>query len=260
MSFFTHLFKPDFRSQKYSAVCENNGTGCFPSPRDKRDYQIKDILATAKELPSFCTLPISPVKNQGSTNSCTGFATTAAFETLRMLKGTGVFDCSELFTYYHARKRSNLQDQDGGAYLRDALQSAVEQGIALEDFWTFNTERVNVPPSWVANVTARLLRIKAYYRCNNLFEVKSALNNSMPVVLVLRLRTSFYDVTRNGVYEGSGDLTGGYHAMLCYGYDDGAKVLRIKNSWGYLYGQQGLLYLPYSVLARDGVESWSVSA
>lgn len=53
--------------------------------------------------------------------------------------------------------------------------------------------------------------------------------------------------------ESSDESVLGGHAVLAVGYDDGAKVLIIRNSWGDEWGDKGYFYMPYEYIENPSL-------
>jgi C1A family cysteine protease len=118
------------------------------------------------------------------------------------------------------------------------------------------TRYVRLDPSGIYGSTL-LSRIKAY------------LASGLPSMFGFTVYESIYQASRNGEipFPCGGERALGGHAIVAVGYDDDKKIknaicgpetkgaLRIRNSWGYHWGDRGYGWLPYeyvlNVLARD---------
>src|SRR5215212_2830280 len=65
------------------------------------------------------------------------------------------------------------------------------------------------------------------------------------VAFGIRVDEGIYKPVNGRVPEPSGKPFGG-HAMVINGWDDDLGAFRIKNSWGYDWGDRGFAWLPYS--------------
>ena len=234
-------------------------TGCLPSIPDSRDYSLLTKARIIDVISSKIRLPITAIKNQGTTSSCVAFSIIAAYETARLLsnRDESAIDGSERFLYYYARVQSNLQNVDAGAHLRDGLNAARQNGIALEQYCIFNPAEINDKPSLLAQATAKFLRIKEFYRCWSFDEIKKALNSYLPVVTAIQVREDFFNYKKE-IYKSTKQFTGLLHAVTIIGFDDSKNVLLIKNSWSELWGIEGYAWYDYDQFKKDSIEAWAV--
>lgn len=244
------------------------GSGWKPDTTgDPRDYPLKNLLRAAASptvLPSkirFDPEYMSRVRDQGQFGSCTGFAVTAAIEYLRRKDnevsiGGKPFETiySPLFNYCRSRIRIGELHLDEGAYTRDAVKDTAQIGIAREsdclyyelDIYAFQE------PGELAYESARSWRLGAYYKANNLQDVRAALAAGYPVVFGFLCYSNMAtaNVWATGLIPSpSGYITGGHAVMAC-GYDDASRTVRFKNSWGTYWGDEGYGCLPYEFFER----------
>ena len=186
---------------------------------------------------------LSPIENQLKTNSCTANSIATAIE----MKYSGV-DVSRLFMYYNGRKLSNLQNSDGGAYIRDVLKSTNKLGTCTEEIWPFDPLKVNNEPNKEA-YTKTNYRIMGYQRLSDdpgrkSKEIYHALERNRIVVFGMALFDSTFRC-QNEVYElpSVKETIRGYHAVCLVGYDKSQKMFLMRNSWGTLWGKDGYTWL-----------------
>lgn len=120
--------------------------GCNPAPEDPRDHEYIPRLSEDEmpnvDLREHCP----PVRDQGNLGACSAFGATELFDFVRRKEGLVVWTPSPLFTYYGARAAKGRQDFDGGCFVRDALGSTVNDGVAMERVWPYDETRVVVRP------------------------------------------------------------------------------------------------------------------
>lgn len=104
----------------------------------------------------------------------------------------------------------------------------------------------------------------------DLDDLKYMITKGYPVVIVVRvtdtLYTKWYNKSVEDVLVDLGpDLKQGeqhqYHAMTAVGFDDtlkGGGALRVLNSWGPQFGDNGLFWLSYTAAQQILVESYSI--
>lgn len=221
-----------------------------------KDYDVKTLLprlapkaAGDVDLSSFAT-----DSNQWSLSACAGNATADAVEIVNAIqeaklaaqegRAPRIFpQLSRLFVYSMARTLEGSLDKDDGTYLRLCFQSLSDMGICEEAIWPYDENMVFTSPSIKAQRRAVGHRIHSYYRIKStgderIAEIVAALRAHHPVVFGTQVDANFCAPSgpRGVVEPPSGNIKGG-HAMIIVGYLDGN--FKIKNSWGYGWGQGG---------------------
>jgi len=262
MGFFKWLNKQKAKTEKYNNVFKRHRIklNVKKDPVDERDFLISKIsplkaeeLPTSFSLQSYCTV----IKNQGNLGACTGFSITGAFEIFRKRDWNEELDTSELFSYYNARAIEGTVNQDAGAYIRDICDSGMKDGICLEQFCPYVPQNFAKKPSWTAYFVARFFRLKGYYRCYNVQEVKQALYHGLPVLFGFSVYSNFFDY-KGGIYkEAFGNLAGG-HAVCAIAYDDSKNAFLVRNSWGNAWGESGYFWIDYSVWSKLLLDAWAL--
>jgi C1A family cysteine protease len=140
--------KPNFRSIRKAAVIKDAdgkqlSVGGYRADQ-KRDNTQKYCYNNPKKLPQAVDLRpyLTPIENQGASNSCTANATAGAHEyLLKRLKGQEG-DVSRLFIYYNARKLDGAIQVDEGSYLQSCVGVLREYGACSEKTWPFDLDRI----------------------------------------------------------------------------------------------------------------------
>lgn len=241
------------------------GTGVIgPDIPDSRDYKYIDHLSGVSEstvstastyaLPtSFndCSLKsfIGDIKNQGSTNSCTGHSAYYAMNVLlNRINGDdiGQWNINPWWIYYWARKESNIENRDGGAYMRCLMNALRIYGVYSNNMSSPESK----PGEYDLNDA---FKIKKYFRIsNNLNEVKYALSvERLPVFACWCVYNDAID-KYTGIISPSNEQMNGYHAICLTGLKTikGKQYIEFANSWGKLWGDEGFGYLDPDVV-RD---------
>jgi hypothetical protein len=159
---------------------------------------------------------------------------------------------------------------DSGAYVRDALKSTVNDGVAQEREWPYIVAKFDVRPDTGIWENATKHQTLEYLKIDDTSKnaVLSCLNEGYPFIFGLRLYSSFtgsIDTVFGGnVHEPSRDkekILGG-HCMMCVGYqkrDDGGEYAIVMNSWGPNWGDRGYCYIPLSyLLSNDSYDFWTI--
>ena len=245
--------------------------GYLPDPPDHRDYKLKSFTLT--NYPSSVDLGefLQPIKNQGTLGACTAFATTAMVEYVRNKQKLLTWDASPLFTYYSTRKIENTIDIDSGAYVRDALKSVVDDGVAKETTWPYVVENFTTNPPTSAWEEAEKHQALVYYRLDQTKEqILGCLSDGYPFTFGAYLYESFIK-TQTGFLihnvvpmpnKNSEKLIGG-HCMLAVGYLSASEsniTISVRNSWGTDVGLGGYHNIPlnYFLDPTLSMDFWTI--
>lgn len=243
--------------------------GCPKAPEDPRDYRYSaatDLEATNIDLRSFCP----PVRNQGGLGACTAFGATSLVDFIRRRQSLTTWLPSPLFTYYSTRLMEGTVDTDSGAYVRDALKSTVNDGVALEREWPYLIDKFNIRPDTSVWDSATKHQTLEYLKIDDSSkkDIIACLAEGYPFIFGLRLYSSFTNrletMFGGHVFEPNRDtekILGG-HCMMCVGYridKDGSEYVIVMNSWGEGWGDRGFCYIPINYfLSNDSYDFWTI--
>jgi C1A family cysteine protease len=149
-----------------------------------------------------------------------------------------------MFLYYLARKNKNL---DTGSSIPSALIMAKKFGTCREKLHKYSYS-FKKKPSIEAYEDAYENRILAYFKIGvSVKDFKSVLALGHPIIFGMICKSSFEKC--NGIldYNGSEEVIGN-HSVICCGYDDTTKRIKIQNSWGTDWGSKGYCYMSYQYL------------
>ena len=218
----------------------------IPSPSDERDYVVS--TSEPEVLPESYIIRDWEYKNQGYLGSCSAFSICNAFEISENLKNKRKINLSELFLWYNTRVSKS---QNSGAVLRNVLQYAKDNGIAIETFWEYDQSKWDIEPSWSAYFSARYFRINNYFRILTRDELKKSILDDSPVIIGAYIYSNLLETDNGVVKRPTGQIIGG-HAMAVIGYsNDYAYVL---NSWG-----DGVILFPWEIFDKLVFESWRIN-
>ena len=235
-----------------------------PDQTNGADFQILAAQAPVKttgdnvDLRAFCT-----DTNQFDASACAGNATADSVEIVYAANNPGqpVDQLSRMFVYSMARTRDGTLDKDAGTYIRSCFEVLSTLGICREVLWPYDTQKVFVSPSILAQREALGHKIDAYYRIKStgldrLDEIISALKSHHPVVFGTLIEQSF--TARLGldrVIDRPKGATIGGHAMVIVGYIDG--MFLVKNSWGPYWRDGGYALLsPEYIMWSNTQDLW----
>jgi C1A family cysteine protease len=250
--------------------------------RNKASAKSKKKILTATRLPDKVTGMeqfFTPADEQGENNSCTAQAGAALVEYFENKISGGFEKKSRMFLYKATRNLLRLEG-DTGAFVRSTMKALVLFGVPPEKYWPYVTENLNTEPSQFCYAFAQNYQAIQYYRLDNiqanttdlLHEIKINLIKELPLMFGFTVYNNI-STCKNGLISFPSDknkLVGG-HAVVAVGYDDKKKIpvtgtdkfttgaMRIRNSWGEDWGEDGYGWLPYeyliSGLAKD---FWSI--
>jgi len=229
--------------------------------KDKKYSASRDRQLPPKvDLRSYMT----PVENQGNSNSCTANAMAGAYEYLtnRILGQSA--DVSRLFIYYNARELDGDCSQDQGTYLKSCVKVLRKQGACSENTWSFNLDQILEQPPKQAYAEAANFRVEDAARVEiDLHTMQSCLAEGYPFAFGLQLFSSFQQAGSTGLVpmpDPDNEKHDGGHAMLCVGYSDVDQVFIVRNSWGTDWGEQGYCYIPYDYMTKPDLihDCWTI--
>jgi C1A family cysteine protease len=223
---------------------------------------VKKALPPSVDLRKWC----SPVEDQGQLGSCTANAGAGLMEYFER-RGFGKhLDASRLFLYKTTRDLLGWKG-DQGAYLRSTMKSLVLFGMPPERYWPYHIEKFDEEPTTFCYAFAQNYKSVRYYRLDPagappskaLTNVRESLAAGLPCMFGFSVYSSMPGKGEGGdiPFPRPGDRLEGGHAVVAVGYDDGRKIgknkgaLRIRNSWGKDWGEQGYGWLPYAYVEQE---------
>lgn len=231
--------------------------GVIPSPKDNRDYHIARLIQVKRTFPPEFTLkPLIPEPyDQGDVGACVAF-TLKAVKEMQEQKERRKFTRFSAAYIYGAREEKHYKGE--GMIPREALETLLKRGVCREDLF---------PGIYPYPIAARMVteamhrdaypqRISAYAAMYTADEIKSALMELGPVLIVLPVYDSFY---QGGHLTKPNTITEnmyGFHSITLVGWTRENRWLAL-NSWGNKWGQlKGYCTLPFDYPIS---EIWSVT-
>ncbi|MDB5097077.1 MAG: cysteine protease [Cyanobacteria bacterium RYN_339] len=205
----------------------------------------------------------SPVYDQDDLGSCTAFAVGKGMrEFLQVSKKEAHKPLSALFLYYETRKLRHATETDSGATITDAIKAISTAGISTDATWSYDFNKFAIQPPAAAYAEAKANKLTTGVQLAGLEDVKKALLRHQPVVMGMRIYNTFRDVAADGKLPmpQAGDILVGGHAVTVLGFDNKAKVLIVKNSFGTEWGDKGYFYMPYAYFTPENVmDIWTAN-
>jgi C1A family cysteine protease len=240
--------------------------GWLPDIPDHRDHLYGAVRKIPKTLPAKVDLQkgCSAVEDQKDLGSCTANALAGALEFLMRKDEVTFVDMSRLFIYYNERTIEHTVKTDAGAMIRDGIKTLARQGACTEQSWPYDIARFATKPPKKCYTEALDYQILSYARLNTLDEMRACLADGFPFVFGFSVYEGFesQQVARTGVVDmpGKEERMLGGHAVLGVGYDDAARRVIVRNSWGTGWGKKGYFTLPYAYVADRNLSDdfWTI--
>ena len=238
--------------------------GWVPDVPDARDYLYSAIKPRKLRYPAKVDLreSCSEVENQGALGSCTANALAGNLEFLDNRADLQYTDVSRLFIYYNERVIIQTVSSDSGAMLRDGIKTLNTDGVCSELAWPYEINEFTKKPSLACYQEAKTHRIQSYHRILSISDMLACLTEGFPFVFGFALYESFEDpkTAQTGVVKMPKEterMLGG-HAVLAVGFDQKAKRIIARNSWGNAWGMDGYFTMPFAYLETLADDFWTI--
>ncbi len=234
--------------------------------RDLPDKNCKFFMAAnsvaIKKFPKTKIITSLPdVYNQGDLGSCTANALGAAFSYEQKQRYLQDFKPSRLFIYYNERKLQGNTLYDTGSSISDGIKALTTKGVCPEELWPYDVNKFAVKPPKIAYEKASLHQVLGSRKVPETVNgFKTMINMQLPVIFGFTAYESFEksQIARTGIMTipTPEEKCLGGHAVLCVGYDDDMRnnncvgFLKIRNSWGDTWGDDGYFWMPYDYVDK----------
>lgn len=258
-----------FLGLRYADVSKLENVSYVLSPKVTQGV-LKPSIDLANDFP--------PVNSQGDIGSCASWASIYGVRSYLQKKQenyiytiNNTLDESKVFSplfVYNQVKLIDTKCDIAGSYIKDNLELMKNMGVCKKS--TFDPKPYTYPncdvnPLSNVNATneARNFKINSYgwfarygesYRSGyKLLKIKEFLNKGYPVIFGADIDYTFW--------KAGGDRVGslkiwnrfdgtpvGAHAMVCIGYNDTLKAIKVFNSWGVGWGNTGYGWISYSMV------------
>jgi len=224
---------------------------------DARDFPFRMKFRLPVELPASVDLRAgcSPVEEQGTLGSCTAQALVGALEFLGIKAGAKFSDLSRLFVYYNERAREGNVGWDSGAMIRTGIKVLKKLGVCRESLWPYDASAFAQRPNAECYAEGMRHQVTAYQRLQTLDDMRTCLAGGLPFVFGFSVYENVMsnNTAKNGIVDipCTAERMLGGHAVMAVGYDNEARRIIFRNSWGASWGQSGYGTLPYAYIADD---------
>ncbi|CAA7618246.1 conserved exported hypothetical protein [Candidatus Terasakiella magnetica] len=147
-----------------------------------------------------------------------------------------------------------------GISIPSALSLLRQNGVPPLAEFSYAFGSCDSQPSPEVKDSASRYRIRGWERLDisKLDDLKGQVANGNPVVVALRLPTSFFGASGTATFDDI-DAKSWVHAMVAVAYDDRRAAFRLINSWGPGWGDHGFVWVSYRAMSALTAEAYAVS-
>jgi len=197
--------------------------------------------------------------DQGSQSSCVAWAVAYALKSYQegiehhwTLDADHTFSPAFIYNQIH-----HSTDCKGGTSLVDALNMLRRDGVPPLSSFPYVKDSCSAQPSAAVKQMARSFSIADWRRVNvqDETEIKNNLSAGFPVMLAIEVDDAFMNLKGDAVYNKFVGPSRGGHAIVAVGYDDQRQAVKLLNSWGTGWGDDGFGWVSYPTIraiAREG--------
>lgn len=283
----SHVFRlikdePDDRDLKFTlpeAPIDTSAPPTMPIGPSSR-YIVRGIPKAAPRTPTLPALPITfdlrsrsikvpAVLDQGAIGSCAPNQLSNALRFCLASQKLLEFQPSRLFIYFFARLVDGSPlTQDTGISIRGGLKAIQRFGAPKEELCPYIPADFAKQPNKDAVLNARLRIMNSFQYLaveQNLEFIKRAINAGFPVIMGIQVYESIEskNTSSTGVItlpDKKKERCYGGHCVSLWGWDDGAKVFNMMNTWGTNVGKNGWFTLPYAYVLDPALafDLWTI--
>ena len=200
-----------------------------------------------------------PAGEQGTKGSCWAWATTyvvrSVMDNTKDYLTDGSLNLNSVYSpeYVYQIYKGDISDCDWGAYSYEMLERILRDGVVKYADFAYNENACNNQPSKTLINNAKSYAKSGYVVdvVHDLFSIQQVLSTNQPLVISIRVDDYFVtkgNVTKANPYWQEFHTRKGSHAMVVVGYNNKLKALKVLNSWGKTFGDDGYTWISYSII------------
>jgi hypothetical protein len=245
------------------------GTGYLPSsPRQRQEFKSKGLnfdrlVGSVKAAPppqyELKWMPRPHPAGQGMRGTCVSWAMAyAAKSCLESHEAEAYADGPDRFfspTFIYSQR---LKRDEEGMRLPEAAYLLYAHGCLPWSEMPYLEATADTPPTAEQERAARIYQIADWAvltPCTS-EKIRLAISMDLPVVIGARVTDEFMDLNGDAVFRDfdPARIKAG-HAMCVVGYDDSRQAVRVINSWGRGWGDQGYGWISYDLFDKTSDDS-----
>ena len=219
----------------------------------------------------------SPIKDQGSQGSCTGFASSSAVESQMIKQGLIINPPnpsdirSPAYIYAITRTNEGSFPADAGASVADTVTTITQEGSCPEDDMPYNQNIYNqmpTPTAYADGLKTKSIGAAVIYG-NDVDLIDNALANGYTVLIGVSVYSSFESQSANQtgiipIPDPTKESLLGGHCIEIVGKkpdptNNAKRIYTFKNSWGTGWGDKGYGYFFEDYLKNPSLsDDWHV--
>lgn len=227
-------------------ITEPRGFGYRPDPIDTRDHRFAAPAGLTRIADRRMDLLIAYIRDQLSSSSCVGQAWALLIELCRAVEGHPTVRLSAMHAYLMARMQDGFHEEDAGAFIRSGAKAITKVGVCSETEWPLDLRKINARPPLSAEISGVKFADLAYQRVFGGAEgVLDALQMGRPCIFGTLVGNVFVDHVGEDTIPAPGprEVMLGGHALVAAGFDRHGERIRIANSWGRGWGDNGFAWM-----------------
>jgi C1A family cysteine protease len=257
--------------------------GWLPDRPKLQDWRLEkrlgDTLKSATPVnPHLDRASYPSIRDQGELGSCTGHAARNALMVHLVKRKPELwqdkYDLSPMALYYYGREKIQMIGVDSGAYVRDVVDAARENGAPREDNCPYVISKFTKAPSATAKTAGKWHQAVHTYRCDvegapnetTIDNILHSLQSGMPVVFGFTCYDNLGEADANGVIPmpTARSQEEGGHCVCIYEADTNSRYFIGPNSWSEQWGgkvgdHRGYFLLPFKYFEQGlADDAWSV--
>lgn len=212
---------------------------------------------------------LPPPKNQGALGSCVAWAVAYANRTFTESAKNPSWDpksidnqFSPAFTYNTIKFNTEGACDRRGMQMATALQFTQKVGAVTWSTFPYTDDACDRQPTDKILEEAAKFRIKDFASLGSsgsisIESIRKTLSDGRPVLLTIGVDREFMHNNGKIISTYSGPQYG-YHAILAVGYSDSERYIKIQNSWGAAWGNDGYGKISYETAERLIYEAYVI--